>query len=72
LSMRLVRLTSPPLREIYLPSVAMMGNVVVWKPSDHQVFSANVLMDVFREAGTSRWCDQYGFWRSRNDHQYRA
>ena len=32
-------------------SVAMMGNVVVWKPSDHQVFSANVLMDVFREAG---------------------
>jgi 1-pyrroline-5-carboxylate dehydrogenase len=32
-------------------SVAMMGNVVVWKPSDHQVFSANVLMDVFKEAG---------------------
>jgi len=32
-------------------SVAMMGNVVVWKPIDHQVFSANVLMDVFREAG---------------------
>ena len=32
-------------------SVAMMGNVVVWKPSDHQVFSANVLMDVYREAG---------------------
>jgi len=32
-------------------SVAMMGNVIVWKPSDHQVFSANVLMDVFREAG---------------------
>ena len=32
-------------------SVAMMGNVVVWKPSDHQVFSANVLMDIFREAG---------------------
>src|SRR6056300_983887 len=32
-------------------SVAMMGNVVVWKPSDHQVFSAKVLMDVFREAG---------------------
>jgi len=24
---------------------------VVWKPSDHQVFSAKVLMDVFREAG---------------------
>ena len=32
-------------------SVAMMGNTVVWKPSDHQVFSANILMQVFREAG---------------------
>jgi 1-pyrroline-5-carboxylate dehydrogenase len=29
----------------------MMGNVVVWKPSDHQVFSAKVIMDVLREAG---------------------
>ena len=32
-------------------SVAMMGNVVVWKPSDYQVYSANVLMEVFIEAG---------------------
>ena len=32
-------------------SAAMMGNVVIWKPSDHQVFSAKVIMDVFREAG---------------------
>ncbi len=32
-------------------SAAMMGNVVVWKPSDYQVYSANVLMEVFREAG---------------------
>lgn len=32
-------------------SAAMMGNVVVWKPSDHQVFSAWVIMDVLREAG---------------------
>lgn len=32
-------------------SAAMMGNVVVWKPSDHQVFSAKVIMDVLREAG---------------------
>jgi 1-pyrroline-5-carboxylate dehydrogenase len=32
-------------------SAAMMGNVVVWKPSDHQVFSAKVLMDIFKEAG---------------------
>ncbi|MCB0399908.1 MAG: L-glutamate gamma-semialdehyde dehydrogenase [Winogradskyella sp.] len=32
-------------------SAAMMGNVVVWKPSDSQVYSAKVLMDVFREAG---------------------
>ncbi|PVH24912.1 L-glutamate gamma-semialdehyde dehydrogenase [Sphingobacterium corticibacter] len=32
-------------------SVAMMGNVVVWKPSDTQIYSANVLMEIFREAG---------------------
>jgi 1-pyrroline-5-carboxylate dehydrogenase len=29
----------------------MMGNVVIWKPSDHQVFSARVIMDVLRKAG---------------------
>ncbi|MEI2275275.1 L-glutamate gamma-semialdehyde dehydrogenase [Sphingobacterium sp. ML3W] len=35
-----------------LPScVAMMGNVVVWKPSNTQIYSANVLMKIFREAG---------------------
>ena len=35
-----------------LPScVAMMGNVVVWKPSNAQIYSANVIMEVFREAG---------------------
>lgn len=32
-------------------SAAMMGNVVVWKPSDHQIFSAKVIIDVFKEAG---------------------
>jgi len=32
-------------------SAAMMGNVVVWKPSDSQVFSAKVIIDVFAEAG---------------------
>ncbi|AFL80021.1 delta-1-pyrroline-5-carboxylate dehydrogenase [Aequorivita sublithincola DSM 14238] len=32
-------------------SAAMMGNVVVWKPSNTQVYSAKVIMDVFREAG---------------------
>jgi len=31
--------------------MAMMGNVVVWKPSDTQVYSAQVLMEIFREAG---------------------
>jgi 1-pyrroline-5-carboxylate dehydrogenase len=30
---------------------AMMGNCVVWKPSETQIYSANVLMKVFREAG---------------------
>ncbi|OYU85364.1 MAG: 1-pyrroline-5-carboxylate dehydrogenase [Flavobacterium sp. BFFFF2] len=32
-------------------SAAMMGNTVVWKPSDHQVFSAKIILDVFEEAG---------------------
>ena len=32
-------------------SAAMMGNVVVWKPSNTQIYSANVLMQIFREAG---------------------
>ncbi len=31
--------------------MAMMGNVVVWKPSDSQIYSAKVIMDVFEEAG---------------------
>ena len=35
-----------------LPScMALMGNVVVWKPSDSQVYSAKVIMEVFEEAG---------------------
>ena len=32
-------------------SAALMGNVVVWKPSDAQVFSAQVVLEVFKEAG---------------------
>lgn len=32
-------------------SAAMMGNVVVWKPSNTQVYSANVLMEIFIKAG---------------------
>ncbi|MCB0819379.1 MAG: aldehyde dehydrogenase family protein, partial [Bacteroidetes bacterium] len=32
-------------------SAAMMGNVVVWKPADTQIYSAHVLMKIFREAG---------------------
>ncbi|RYE10631.1 MAG: L-glutamate gamma-semialdehyde dehydrogenase, partial [Sphingobacteriaceae bacterium] len=32
-------------------SAAMMGNVVVWKPAYPQVFAANVIMQVFKEAG---------------------
>ena len=31
--------------------MAMMGNVVVWKPSDKQVLSAKVIMDILTEAG---------------------
>lgn len=32
-------------------SAAMMGNVVIWKPSDSQIFSAKVIVDIFKEAG---------------------
>jgi 1-pyrroline-5-carboxylate dehydrogenase len=32
-------------------SAALMGNVILWKPSDHQIYSAKVIMDVFNEAG---------------------
>ena len=32
-------------------SAALMGNVVLWKPSDNQVLSAKITMDVFEEAG---------------------
>lgn len=35
-----------------LPAVpAMLGNTVVWKPSDTQMFSAYYIMKIFREAG---------------------
>jgi len=30
---------------------ALMGNTIVWKPSDHQILSAHVIMEVFEEAG---------------------
>lgn len=30
---------------------AMMGNVVVWKPAESQVYSAQVIMEVFKAAG---------------------
>ncbi|TVP44247.1 MAG: L-glutamate gamma-semialdehyde dehydrogenase [Mongoliibacter sp.] len=32
-------------------SAALMGNTVVWKPAYTQIYSANVLMQVFKEAG---------------------
>ncbi len=32
-------------------SAALMGNVCVWKPSDHQMLSAQIIVDIFREAG---------------------
>lgn len=35
-----------------LPSApALMGNTVVWKPADTQIYSAQVIMEVFKEAG---------------------
>jgi 1-pyrroline-5-carboxylate dehydrogenase len=32
-------------------SMAMMGNTVVWKPAESQVYAANVIMQVLKEAG---------------------
>jgi len=32
-------------------SAALMGNTVVWKPSDSQIYSAKVIVDIFKEAG---------------------
>jgi len=30
---------------------AMMGNVIVWKPADTQIYSAQIIMELFQEAG---------------------
>ena len=43
--------------------MAMLGNTVVWKPSDHQIFSAQVIMEVFKAGWFTRWCDKYDLWR---------
>jgi 1-pyrroline-5-carboxylate dehydrogenase len=32
-------------------SAAMCGNVVVWKPADSQIFAAQMIMKIFKEAG---------------------
>ncbi len=32
-------------------SAAMMGNVAVWKPAETQIYAANVIMQIFKEAG---------------------
>lgn len=32
-------------------SMALMGNTVLWKPSEDQIYAANMIMKVFREAG---------------------
>lgn len=32
-------------------SAALMGNTVVWKPANTQIYAANVIMQVFKEAG---------------------
>lgn len=30
---------------------ALMGNTVVWKPADSQIYSAQIIMEIFKEAG---------------------
>lgn len=32
-------------------SAALMGNTIVWKPANSQIYSANVVMEIFHEAG---------------------
>ena len=32
-------------------SAALMGNVCVWKPAESQIYSANLIMKIFKEAG---------------------
>lgn len=32
-------------------SPALMGNVAIWKPADTQVYSANIIMQIYKEAG---------------------
>ena len=32
-------------------SAALMGNVILWKPSDNQMYTAKIIMDIFEEAG---------------------
>lgn len=32
-------------------AAALMGNVIIWKPADTQVYSAQVIMELFQEAG---------------------
>ncbi|MDR1877088.1 MAG: L-glutamate gamma-semialdehyde dehydrogenase [Flavobacteriaceae bacterium] len=32
-------------------SMALMGNVVIWKPSNKQIYSAKIIMDLLEEAG---------------------
>ena len=51
---------------------ALMGNTIVWKPSDHQILSAHVIMEVFEEAGLPPRGNQYGYGRPRNDYRYCA
>lgn len=37
---------------VNLPTApALMGNTVVWKPADSQIYSANIMMQILREAG---------------------
>ena len=37
---------------VNLPTApALMGNTVVWKPADSQIYAANIMMQILREAG---------------------
>jgi 1-pyrroline-5-carboxylate dehydrogenase len=41
-------------------SAAMMGNTVVWKPSNTQIYAANVIMQVLKGSGVAGWRNQPG------------
>ena len=56
-------------------AMAMMGNVVVWKPAENQIYTANIIMELLYEAGLPQgvinlvYCDGETFGNTVFTHQ---